>query len=46
LKENKRVVVLGADEQFVRETFRGNPRAVNDIKQRPQKLVAMVGIES
>jgi hypothetical protein len=45
LKENKRVVVFGAAEQFVGETFRSNPRAFNDIKKCPQKLLAMVGIE-
>jgi hypothetical protein len=45
LKENKRVVVLGADEQFVREAFWRNPRALNDIKKCPQKLLAMIGIE-
>jgi hypothetical protein len=46
LKENKRVVVFGAAEQFVRETFWGNTRAFNDIKKCPQKLLAMIGIES
>jgi hypothetical protein len=46
LKENKRVVVFGAGEQFVRETLWGNPRAFNDIKECPQKFLAMVAIES
>lgn len=45
LKENKRVVVFGAAEQFVRETLWGNPRAFNDIKKCPQKFLAMVAIE-
>jgi hypothetical protein len=45
LKENKRIVVLGAAEQFVREAFWRDPRALNNVKECPQKLLAIVGIE-